>query len=46
MGLLAPHSRPNYFNPASFQNNAAFGFDKGLQAQLISYGIATSISVD
>jgi hypothetical protein len=40
------HSWSNQLNPASFQNNAAFGIDKGLLALLISYGIATSISVD
>jgi hypothetical protein len=40
------HSWSNSINHASFQNNAAFGIDKGLQAQLISYGNATSISVD
>ncbi|MFZ4691449.1 MAG: hypothetical protein ACOYL2_03040 [Burkholderiaceae bacterium] len=40
------HSWTNSINHASFQNNAAFGIDKGLLALLISYGIATSISVD
>jgi len=40
------YSSSNSINHSSFQNNAAFGFDKGLHGQLISYGIATSISVD
>jgi hypothetical protein len=44
--LLIMHSWLNSIHYASFQNNTVFGFDKGLLPQLISYGIATSISVD